>query len=75
MGDDATPAGLRLVNGLVEEVIEKKGFQVGGLLICLGDVTEEDRLDQGHISSVCNHKHEINTLMIHPPRHMRAIPA
>ena len=45
LGHDAPPAGLRLVDGLVEEVIEEQRLKVLGLLVCGGDVTEEDRLD------------------------------
>lgn len=44
LGDDSSPAGLRLVDGLVEEVIEQEGLEVGGLLVGLGDVVQEDRL-------------------------------
>ena len=45
LGDDATPAGLCLVDGLVEEVVEEQRLKVLRLLVGRGDVTEEDRLD------------------------------
>ena len=62
---------------LVEEVIEEKGLELGGLLVGLGDVSKEDGLwrlcqrQAGRIRSEnCG-----DTLMMQPPRHMRAIPA
>ena len=42
--DDATPAGLRLVDGLVEEAVKEQGLKVLGLLVRGSDVTEEDAL-------------------------------
>ena len=43
--NDAAPAGLRLVRGLVEEVVEEERLEVRRLLVRGGDVTEEDGLD------------------------------
>ena len=45
LGDDATPAGLRLVDGLVEEVVEEQRLESSGLLLSRSDVTKEDGLD------------------------------
>lgn len=43
--NDAAPAGLSLVDGLVEEVIEEQRFEVVVLLVRSGDIAQEDRLD------------------------------
>ena len=43
--DDATPTRLRLVDGLVEEVVEEQRLEVAVLLVRSGDVAKEDRLD------------------------------
>ena len=45
LGNYTPPAGLRLLDGLVEEVVEEKGLQVGSLGVRGGDIAEEDRLD------------------------------
>ena len=45
LGDDVTPAGLGLVDGLVEEVVEEQVLQVGVLAVGSGDVLEEDGAD------------------------------
>jgi len=42
LGDDVSPAGLRLVDSLVEEVVEEEVFQVIVGAVCGGDVLEED---------------------------------
>lgn len=42
LGDDSPPAGLRLVDSLLEEVVEKEGFKILFALVGLGDVAEED---------------------------------
>jgi len=45
LGNDVSPARLRLVDGLVEEVIEEQVLEVGVATVRLGDVLEEDRAD------------------------------
>jgi len=40
--DDISPSILGFVNGLIEEVIEQKVFEVGVLAVGTGDVLEED---------------------------------
>lgn len=45
LSDDASPAGLRLVDGLVEEVVEEQRLKVGRLRVGGGDVTKENGLD------------------------------
>lgn len=48
--DDAPPAGLRLVDSLVEEVVEQQRLELVVLLVRSGDVTEEDGLDDAAAS-------------------------
>lgn len=43
--NDAAPTGLSLVDGLVEEVIEKQRLEVAVLLVRGGDIAQENRLD------------------------------
>lgn len=45
LGDDVTPAWLRLVDGLVEEVVEEQVLEVWVGAVGLGDVLQEDRAD------------------------------
>lgn len=45
LADDVTPAGLGVVNGLVEEVVEEEVLEVGVVAVSLGDVLEEDGAD------------------------------
>jgi len=45
LGDDVSPAGLGLVDGLVEEVAEEEVLQVVVLAVGGGDVLEEDGAD------------------------------
>lgn len=45
LGDDVAPAGLRGVDGLVEEVVEEQVLEVRVGAVGLGDVLEEDRAD------------------------------
>jgi len=45
LGDDASPAWLSLVDGLVEEVIEEQRLELGLAAEGRGDVTEEDGSD------------------------------
>lgn len=45
LGDNLSPAGLGLVDGLVEEVVEQQVGQVGLLAVGRGDVLEEDGAD------------------------------
>lgn len=45
LSDDTPPARLSLVNSLVEEVVEQERLELGVGLICVCDITEEDRLD------------------------------
>lgn len=45
LGDNVTPAGLRLVDGGVEEVVEEKVLQVGVGAVRSRDVLEEDGAD------------------------------
>lgn len=45
LGDDISPARLRLVNGFVEEIVEKQVLEVGVLAIGGCDVFQEDRAD------------------------------
>ena len=45
LGDDVTPAWLRLVDGLVEEVVEQQVLEVWVGAVGLGDVLEENRAD------------------------------
>lgn len=45
LADNLAPAGLGLVDGLVEEVVEEKVLQVGLLAVGRGDVLEEDGAD------------------------------
>lgn len=45
LGADVSPAGLSVVDSLVEEIIEEKVLEVGVGAESLGDVLEEDRAD------------------------------
>lgn len=45
LGDDVSPAGLSLVDGLVEEVVKEEVLKVGVVAIGGGDVLEEDGAD------------------------------
>lgn len=45
LGDDVSPAGLRLVDGLVEEVVEEEVLEVGVAAVSSGDVLQEDGSD------------------------------
>ena len=45
LSNDSPPAGLSLVNSLVEEVVEEQGLELAVLLVGGGDVLQEDRLD------------------------------
>lgn len=45
LGDDVPPAGLGLVDGLVEEVGEEEVLEVGVLAVSAGDVLQEDGAD------------------------------
>jgi hypothetical protein len=44
LSDDSSPAGLRVVDSLVEEVVEEQGLELVVLLVGLGDIVQEDRL-------------------------------
>lgn len=46
LGDDASPAGLGLVDGLVEEVVEQERLELGLLAEGGGDVTQEDAVGE-----------------------------
>lgn len=50
LGDDTTPSWLSGVYGLVEEVVEEERFKVLVLVESVGDVTEEDALDDATAS-------------------------
>lgn len=45
LGDDVSPAGLSLVDGLVEEVVEEKVLEFRLAAVGVGDVLEEDGSD------------------------------
>lgn len=45
LADDVSPAALRLVDGLVEEVVEQEVVEVGVGTVGVGDVLEEDGAD------------------------------
>jgi hypothetical protein len=45
LGDDVSPAWLRLVDGFVEEVGEQQVFEIWVGAVSLGDVLEEDGTD------------------------------
>ena len=45
LGDDVSPAGLSLVDSLVEEVVEEQVLEVGVSTVGLGDVLQEDGAD------------------------------
>src|SRR5271156_663102 len=45
LADDVSPAGLCLVDGLVEEVVEEQVLQIGVGTVGAGDVLQEDRAD------------------------------
>ena len=45
LGDDVAPAGLRLVDCLVEKVVEEEVFEIGVGTVRGGDVLEEDGAD------------------------------
>ena len=45
LGDHVAPAGLRLVDGLVEEVVEEQVLEVWVVAVRTGDVLEEDGAD------------------------------
>ena len=45
LGDDVAPAGLRVVDSLVEEVVEEQVLEVRVGAVGLGDVLEEDGAD------------------------------
>jgi hypothetical protein len=45
LGDDVSPAGLSLVDSLVEEIVEEQVLKVGVGTVSLGDVLQEDGAD------------------------------
>lgn len=45
LGNNVAPAGLSLVDGLVEEVVEQQVLEVGVVAVCAGDVLEEHGAD------------------------------
>lgn len=45
LADNVTPAGLGLVDGLGEEVIEQQVLKVGVVAVSVGDVLQEDGAD------------------------------
>jgi hypothetical protein len=45
LADHVTPAGLGVVDGLVEEVVEEQVLEVGVVAVGLGDILEEDGAD------------------------------
>lgn len=61
---------------LVEEVIEQKRLKFEIVVVCFGDVTQEHTLKKKIVNvpiTILNGTRF--TLMIHPPRHIEAIPA
>lgn len=42
LGDDSPPSGLGVLDGVLEEVIEQQGLELGVLLEGLGDIGQED---------------------------------
>jgi hypothetical protein len=46
LGDDSPPSGLGGLDGVLEEVVEQQGFELGVLLECLGDVGQEDAMGE-----------------------------
>lgn len=44
LSDDSSPAGLSVVDSLLEEIVEQQGLELRSLLVRLGDVIQEDRL-------------------------------
>jgi len=45
LGDDVAPAGLRLVDGLVEEIVKEQVLEVGVAVVRRTDLLEEDGAD------------------------------
>ena len=62
LGNDSPPAGLSLVNSLVEEVVEEQRLKVAVLLVRSGDVAKEDRLDDATAAP-----HARNTRVVQVP--------
>jgi hypothetical protein len=59
---------------LVEEVIEEERFELRVLPVCGGDITKENTLHARQLVGLwC--VVDWQTLMMQPPRHMRAMPA
>jgi hypothetical protein len=89
LSNDTPPSGLSLVNGynsvstassdklivltVLEKVVKEQTLQLWVLLVGYGDVVQE------HTLLLISTRHLVQemllTLMMHPPRHIRAIPA
>lgn len=50
LGDDVSPAGLSLVDSLVEEVVEEQVLQLGVVAVSSSDVLQEDGADDATTS-------------------------
>ena len=68
LGNVSPPAGLSLVNSLVEEVVEEQRLEARVLLVRRCDVTEEDRLDDTTTTP-----HARNTSVVQVPAELFAM--
>ena len=66
LSNDSPPAGLSLVNSLVEEVVEEQGLELAVLLVSCGDVTKEDTLDD-----TSSTPHLSNTSVVQVPSELK----
>ena len=73
--DDAPPAGLRLLDRVVEELVEEEGLEVTLLDEGRRDVAEEDGLGGTSAAVLIEFTVSARTLMMQPPRHILAMPA
>lgn len=62
LGDNVSPAGLSLVDSLVEEVIEEQVLEIGLLAVSSGDILQEDGSDNATTTP-----HESNGWLVELP--------
>lgn len=66
LSDDTPPTGLRLVDGLVEEVIEEQRLKLAVLVVSGGDVTKENTLND-----TSSTPHLSNTRVVQVPAELK----
>lgn len=71
LSNNSSPALLSLVDGVLEKVVKEQRLELLILFVSLGDITEEDT---NNLALSNNYLIVTDLRMMHPPRHMRAIP-